>query len=102
MLALGDSGLGDVDADLTMGEGVEKFGKAASRINIHLMIIDCLFFRKIRKVGGHELVAEGALGEINHVDAVLVGCCIGTLLDDINDLAKSGLVGDGHKTVSPS
>ena len=40
MLALGDSGLGDIDADLTMGEGVEKLCETASRIYVHLVVVD--------------------------------------------------------------
>ena len=40
MLALGDSGLGDVDADLTMGEGVKEFGETASGIYVHLVVVD--------------------------------------------------------------
>ena len=42
VLALGDSGLGDVDADLTMSEGVEELGEAAAGIDIHLVVIDGL------------------------------------------------------------
>ena len=32
------------------------------------------------------------MGEVDHVNTVLVGCCIGTFLDDVNDFAKGGLV----------
>ena len=57
VLALGDSGLGNVNADLTMGEGVEEFGEAASWIYVHLVVVDGLLLRKVREVGCHELVA---------------------------------------------
>ena len=40
------------------------------------------------------------MGEVDHVNTVLVGCCIGTLLDDVYDFAKGGFVGDGHKVVA--
>ena len=94
MLALSDSGLGDVDTDLTMSEGVEELGEAASGIDIHLVVVDGFLLWEVAEIGGHELVAEAALREGNHVDAVLVGCCIGTLMDDVNDFAKGGFVGD--------
>ena len=47
VLALGDTGLGDVDADLTMGEGVEEFGEAASGIYVHLVIVDGLLLGEV-------------------------------------------------------
>ena len=94
VLALGDSGLGDISAHLTMGEGVEELGKAASCIDIHLVVIDSFLFWEIAEIGGHELVAEAALREFNHVDAVLVSCCIGTLMDDVNDFSQCSFVSD--------
>ena len=36
MLALGDAGLGDVDAYLSTVEGVDEFGERAAGIDIHL------------------------------------------------------------------
>ena len=92
VLALGDSGLGDVDADLTMGEGVEELGEAASGINIHLVVIDGFLLWEVREIGCHELVAEAALREGDHIDAILVGCYIGTLVDDVNDLSQCSFV----------
>ena len=55
VLALGDSGLGDVDADLTMSEGVEELGEAASGIDIHLVVIDGFLLWEVREIGGHQL-----------------------------------------------
>ena len=94
VLALSDSGLGDVDADLTMGEGVKELGEAASRIDIHLVVIDGFLLWEVAEIGGHQLVAEAALREGNHVDAVFIGCCIGTLVDDVNDLSQCSFVSD--------
>ena len=94
VLALGDSRLGDVDADLTMSEGVEELGEAASGIDIHFVAVYRFLLWEVREIGGHELVAEAALREGNHVDAVLVGCCIGTLVDDVNDLSQCSFVSD--------
>ena len=94
VLAFGDSGLGDVDAYLTMGEGVEELGEAASCIYIHLVVIDGFLFGKVREISGHQLVAEATLREGNHVDTVLVGCCIGTLMDDVNDFSQCSFVSD--------
>ena len=94
VLALGDSGLGDIYAHLTMGESVEELGKAASCIDIHLVVVDGFLLWEIAEIGGHELVAEAALRESDHVDAVLIGCCIGTLVDDVNDFTQSGFVSD--------
>ena len=92
MLALGDAWLGDVDADLTMGEGVEELGEAASGIDIHLVVIDGFLLWEVAEIGGHELIAKATLREGDHVDAVLVGCCIGTLVDDVNDLSQCSFV----------
>lgn len=100
MLALGDSGLGDVDADLTIGEGVEELGEAASCIDIHLVVVDGFLLWEIAEIGGHELVAEATLREGNHVDAVLVGCSIGTLVDDVNDFTEGGFMRYRYKTVT--
>ena len=100
VLALGDSWLGDVDAHLTMSEGVEELGEAASGIHIHLVVIDGFLLWEVREIGGHELVAEAALREGDHVDAVLVGCCIGTLMDDVNDFTKGGFMCYRYKTVT--
>ena len=47
VLALGDSGLGDVDADLTMGEGVEELGEATSWIYVHLVVVDSFLFWEV-------------------------------------------------------
>ena len=102
VLALGDSGLGDIDAHLTMGEGVEELGEAASGIDIHLVVIDGFLLWEVAEIGGHELVAEAALREFNHVDALLVGCCFGTLVDNVHDFAKGGLVGYRHIAISAS
>ena len=99
MLALGDSGLGDVDADLTMGEGVEELGEAASGIDIHLVVVDGFLLWEVREIGGHELVAEATLREGDHVDAVLIGCSIGTLVDDVNDFTEGSFMRYRHKTV---
>ena len=94
MLALGDSWLGDVDAHLATVEGVEEFGETASCVHVHLEAIDGLLLGEVREIGSHEFVAEAALREVNHVDAVLVGCCFGTLVDNVHDFAKGGIVGD--------
>ena len=102
VLALGDSGLGDVDADLTMGEGVEELGEAASGIDIHLVVIDGFLFWEIAEIGGHQLIFQATLREGNHVDAILVGCCIGTLMDDVNDFTQCSFVGDWAVAISAS
>ena len=94
MLALGDTRFGDVDAHLAMREGVEEFGETASCVDVHLEVIDGFLLGEVREIGGHEFVAEAALREVNHVDAVLVGCCFGTLVDNVHDFAKGGIVGD--------
>lgn len=47
MLALGDAGLGDVDAYLSAVEGVNQFGERAAGIDVHLQIEDGLFLGKV-------------------------------------------------------
>lgn len=47
MLALGDAGLGDVDAYLSAVEGVNQFGERAAGIDVHLQIEDSLFLGKV-------------------------------------------------------
>ena len=55
MLALGDSGFADVDTHLTMSEGVEELGEAASGIDIHLVVIDGFLLWEVREIDGHQL-----------------------------------------------
>ena len=47
MLALGDAGLGDVDAYLSAVEGVDEFGERTTLVNIHLQVEDGLFLGKV-------------------------------------------------------
>lgn len=47
MLALGDAGLGDVDAHLSAVEGVDKFGERTAGIDVHLQVEDGLFLGKV-------------------------------------------------------
>ena len=94
MLALSNSRLGDVYTHLTAVKRVQEFRERASCIHIHLVVVDGFLLWEVREIGGHQLVAEATLREGNHVDAVLVGCCIGTLVDDVNDFTEGGLVGD--------
>ena len=94
VLALGNSRLGDVYTHLTAVKRVQEFRERASCIHIHLVVVDGFLLWEVREIGGHQLVAEATLWEGNHVDAVLVGCCIGTLVDDVNDFTEGGLVGD--------
>lgn len=47
MLALGDAGLGDVDAYLSAVEGVDEFGERTAGIDVHLQIEDSLFLGKV-------------------------------------------------------
>ena len=58
------------------------------------MVIDGFRLWEVAEIGGHELVAEAALWQFNHVDAIFVGCSIGTLVDDVNDFTEGGFVGD--------
>ena len=102
MLSFGDARLRDVNAHLTTFERVNQFGERTSWVVIHLVVIDCFLLGKITQIGCHEFVAEGPLRQFNHVDAILVGCCICTLMDDVNDFAKGGFMGDGTVAVSPS
>ena len=92
MFALGDTWFADVDGYLSAVQGMNQFGEAASGIYVHLVIVDGLLLGEVRQVGCHQLVSEGALGEVDHVDAVLVGCCIGTLMDDVNNLSQCSFV----------
>ena len=108
VLALGDSGLGDVDADLTMGEGMEELGEAASGIDIHLVVVDGFLLWEVREIGGHQLVAEATLREGDHVDPWTLsiplkgGSGIGTLVDDVNDLSQCSFVSDWAVAISAS
>ena len=83
-----------------MGEGVEELCEAASGIHIHLVVIDGFLLWEVAEIGGHQLVAKAALREGDHIDAVLVGCCIGTLVDDVNDFTEGCFMRYRHKTVT--
>ena len=61
VLALGDTGLGDVDADLPAVEGADEFGERAPLVAVHLEVEDRLVFREVAEEGGHQTVPETVL-----------------------------------------
>ncbi len=100
VLALGDAGLGDVDAHLSAVEGVEEFGERAAGIDVHGHVVDGFLFGQITEVRGHEFVPQAAFGLLHHVEAVGVGCCAGAVVDDVHDVAEGGPVGHGDVAVA--
>ena len=100
VLALGDAGLGDVDAHLSAVGTVEEFGERAAGIDVHGHVVDGFLFGQITEVRGHEFVPQAAFGLLHHVEAVGVGCCAGAVVDDVHDVAEGGPVGHGDVAVA--
>jgi len=60
VLALGDAGLGDVDAYLTGVEGVHQLGKGAAVVHVHLEREGGLLVRQVAEIGAVELLSKAA------------------------------------------
>jgi hypothetical protein len=60
MLTFGDAGLADVDADLSIVEGMNQLCKTAAVIDVHLQWEGCLLVGKVAEVGAVELLGEAA------------------------------------------
>ena len=60
VLTFGDVGLADVDADLSAVEGMHKFCKAATVIDIHLQREGGLLVWQVAEIGTIELLGKAA------------------------------------------
>ena len=61
MLTLGDSGLGDIHAELAAVLGTQQLRKAAPGIHIHFQRECCLFLGQIGKIGGIQLLCKAVV-----------------------------------------
>ena len=59
VLALGDAGLGDVDAHLTGIEGVHQLGEGAAVVGVHLQSKGGFLVRQVAEIGAVELLGKG-------------------------------------------
>ena len=89
VLALGDSRLGNVHAELAAVRRLQEFGKAAAGVHVHLEREAHLFLGQVTQVGGIELLREAVIRNFGHHERV------GLVVEDlqqVNDFAKLDLV----------
>ena len=100
VLSLGDSRLGDVDAHLTAVQCMHQLGEGAPCIHMHLQVVDGFLPWKITQVSSHEFIPQAAMRQLNHIDAIYIGGCPGTRLDDVHNLTEGCLMGNGYIAIS--
>ena len=66
VLALGDSRLRDVDAELTALRGLQQLRERAAPVCVHLQGKYRLLLRQVAQISGVELLGEGALRYLRH------------------------------------
>ena len=77
MLAFGDAGFGDIDADLTTIQCMHQFRETAAVIDIHLQR-ECYFlFRQVAEVGRVEFLGEAVGGDLRNRQ------CLGLLCEPV-------------------
>ena len=96
VLALGDAGLGDVDAELAIIEGLEELGEGAAGIGVGLEREGDFFLGKVAQEGAVELFGEAAFGDLGDDEGFALGF---EAVQEFDDLAEGGFVGRGHVAV---
>ena len=97
VLALGNAGLGDVDAHLTGREGVDELGEGAALIDIHLEREGGFLVGQVAEVGAVELLGKAACGDLgDHQGPGLLG----KGLEELDDFTQGDVVGHGAVAVA--
>jgi len=95
VVAFGDAGLGDVDADLSPVGRAQEFGEAAAGVNIHLQVVGKLLGRQIGEPGAVEFGDQGAR-EIRDTKRCTD---LGEAFYGVGDEAQRRLVVHGNHTI---
>jgi len=89
VLALGDAGLGDVDAHLAGIEGVDQLGKGAAVVHIHLEGEGHFLLGQVAEVGAVELLGKATLRDFGNKQGLRLSS---KLLQQFNYFAKRYLM----------
>ena len=96
MLALGNTGPGNIDADLTAVLGVQKLRKAAPVVPVHGQGELEFVCGQIGQVQGVELFGKAALRHFGHQKSLRLGL---ERQQQLHDFPQSDLVGHGDAAV---
>ena len=97
VLPLGDTGPGDIDADLTALWCVDKFSETASVIAIHLKVKHGFLLGKIREIRGVKTLGEAVGRYLGYHQ------CRGhfrKLMQEVHNLAERDMKRHRHRTVT--
>ena len=97
VLALGDAGLGDVDAHLAGRVGVDELGEGAALIDVHLEREGGLLVGQVAEVGAVELLGEAPGRDLgDHQGPGLLG----KGFEELDNLTQGDVVGHGAVAVA--
>ncbi len=97
VLALGDTGLGDVDAYLTGIEGVHQLSEGAAVVHVHLEREGHFLLGQVAEVGAVELLGKAAGRDLG--DHQSLGL-FSEALEEFHNLAKGHMMGNGAVAVA--
>ena len=96
VLALGDAGLGDVDAELAVAQGLEELGEGAAGVGVGLEREGDFFLGEVAQEGAVELFGETAGGDLGDDEGLALGF---ETVQEFDNLAEGGFVGRGDVAV---
>ena len=96
VLALGDAGLGDVDAHLTCIERVHQLGEGAAVVHVHLEGEGHFLLGQVAEVGAIELLGKAAGRDLGDEEGMRLG---GKGLEEVYYLAQGCFVRCWHKAI---
>ncbi len=97
VLALGDAGLGDVDAHLARIQGMHQLGEGAAVVHVHLEREGGLLVRQVAEVGAVEFLGKAAGRDLGDHQGLGL---FGEALQEFDYLAQSDVMGNGAVAVA--
>ena len=97
VLALGDAGLGDVDAHLAAVQRVDQFRERAALVDVHLQVEYGLVFWQVRQERAVQTLGERISRDFGNQQRLGL---VGKFMEQVHYFTKSSLVGDGAIAVA--
>ena len=97
VLALGDAGLGNIDAHLAAVGGVDQLGEAAPGIAVHFHGVFELLLGEVSQVQAEQLLGKAAIGDPGHEKGYRLVFELG---QQVHDFPQGNLVGTGDAAVA--
>ena len=97
MLALSDTGLRNIHAELAVVGGLKQLGKGASVVTIHLQCELEIRGRQIAQIEAVQLLRKAAVGDARHDQRAVLRL---ELLQQIHDLAQRYRIGQRNIAIS--